>query len=962
MLKTTKQAQLAKEFRRYNLQILGLSEIRLADSGERRCSTGEYLLYSGRPQNEIRSCGVGFMLSKSAHDSLIDWHPVSERIIIARFKTTSKNMTFIQVYAPTEVGSVEDKEEFYGKLAYTLRNKVDKSDIVMLIGDLNAKVGDSNEGWETTMGKFGIGTMNDNGERFAEFCAEHKLMIGGTLFPHRNIHKVTWTSPDGRTQNQIDHITISKKWRTALLDVRNYRGADVFSDHHLLVGSLRVKFTKIRRPYVAAKKKFNLDKLKSEPTVREFKIKLRDKLENQQQHLDNAEHWKVITDALKQTAENTLGFRNFQRKEWISDATWDIIEERRMLKNKINNSTGQEQTSLRVMYKELDRKVSRSARADKRRYLDGIATEAQRAAESNNMRETYRLAKKLTNSNSKTDYLLRSSDGELLTTEEQQSERWSEYFEDLLNQPEQNVPVSPINSNTRTQTGFNSNPPSMNEVKAAAKQLKSGKAPGNDEIPSELLKVSMEVDSFASQLHSLINHVWQTEDVPTEWIDGLIIKLPKKGDLSKCNNWRGITLLNTVNKLITIIVHNRISKVMDKKLRNQQAGFRPGRSCIDHINTLRIIIEQSVEFNSPLYLLFIDFERAFDSLNRDVMWTILASYGIPQKLINIIKSLYRDTRCQVIHRGKPGRQFRIKSGVKQGCILSPLLFIIVLDWVMKKTNVVARGIQWNMTDRLEDIDFADDICELTHRFQDMEDKLETLILYAGQVGLKINVQKTKLMRINAETTRSLTIGNEEIGEVDSFCYLGSKITDDGGADADAQNRIGKARGSFEMLRNIWNSTQISRNLKLRIFKSNVLSVLLYGCETWKITESITSSIQVFVNKCLRRILMIRWPNVISNEELWRRTNMEKLDIQIKRRKWNWIGHTLRKPADDVARAALDWNPQGKRKIGRPKTTWRRSVIAEAETNGKSWNEIKILAKNRVRWRNFVDYLCSPAEF
>lgn len=369
-----------------------------------------------------------------------------------------------------------------------------------------------------------------------------------------------------------------------------------------------------------------------------------------------------------------------------------------------------------------------------------------------------------------------------------------------------------------------------------------------------------------------------------------------------------------------------------------------------------------MEFNSPLYLLFIDFERAFDSLNRNEMWTILASYGIPEKLLNIIKSLYRDTRCQVIHRGKPGRQFRVETGVKQGCILSPLLFIIVLDWVMRKANVKARGIQWNMTDRLEDIDFADDICALTHRFQDMDEKLKLLIKYAGQVGLKINVEKTKLLRINAETTRILKIGSEEIEEVDSFCYLGSKITGDGGADKDVQNRIRKARTAFEMLRNVWYSTQISKNLKLRIFKSNVLSVLLYGCETWKITENITSSIQVFVNKCLRRIRMITWPNVITNDDLWRWSNVEKLDIQIKRRKWNWIGHTLRKPAEDVARAALDWNPQGKRKVGRPKSTWRRSVIAEAETNGKTWNELKTMAPNRIRWRNFVDYLCSPAEY
>lgn len=149
--------------------------------------------------------------------------------------------------------------------------------------------------------------------------------------------------------------------------------------------------------------------------------------------------------------------------------------------------------------------MSRSARADKRRYLDGIATSAQRAAESNNMRETYRLAKKLTNGKFKTEHPIKSIDGRALTTEEQQSERWSEYFEDLLNQPEPNIPHSPIASSTNRPSGFNSNPPGMNEVKSAVRQLKNEKAPGADEIPSELLKESIDIDSFATQLHALIN-------------------------------------------------------------------------------------------------------------------------------------------------------------------------------------------------------------------------------------------------------------------------------------------------------------------------------------------------------------------------------------------------------------------------------------------------------------------------
>ena len=285
----------------------------------------------------------------------------------------------------------------------------------------------------------------------------------------------------------------------------------------------------------------------------------------------------------------------------------------------------------------------------------------------------------------------------------------------------------------------------------------------------------------------------------------------------------------------------------------------------------------------------------------------------------------------------------------------------VLDWVMRKVNTGGRGIQWTLTERLEDIDFVDDLALMAQRARDMEESLRRLVKYAGQVGLQINVSKTKVMHINTTTPCTLLINGEPIEETESFCYLGSVLTRDGGAYLDIQSRIQKARQAFRSLNNVWNSTQLTRNLKLRFFKTNVISVLLYGCETWKTTSTIANKIQVFLNKCLRRILRIFWPNVISNEELWRTTKCEQMKVLIKRRKWKWIGHTVRRPAGNIAKNALDWNPQGTRKRGRPKITWKRTVVDEARKAGKTWTEIKALATNRVRWRLFVDALCSSEE-
>ena len=161
-----------------------------------------------------------------------------------------------------------------------------------------------------------------------------------------------------------------------------------------------------------------------------------------------------------------------------------------------------------------------------------------------------------------------------------------------------------------------------------------------------------------------------------------------------------------------------------------------------------------------------------------------------------------------------------------------------------------------------------------------------------------------------------------------------------------------------MLKNVWASKQIRLKTKIRIFNSNVKSVLLYGCETWRTTKKMLLRIQTFFNNCLRRIFNIRWPDKIRNEDLWERAGQEPVAEQILRRKWSWIGHTLRKPVDSTTRQALTWNPQGKRKRGRPRNRWRRDTEAEMKEQGTNWTGTARLAQNRVRWRGVVDGLCS----
>ena len=857
-----------------------------------------------------------------------------------------------QVYAPTEEADMEKKDEFYNKLQEQLSN-VPNHDVLILMGDFNAKVGPDNGGSEKNMGKHGLGTRNENGDKFVELCVENDLIIGGTLFQHKTIHKETWTSPDGRTKNQIDHIAINQRWRTALQDVKAIRGADIDSDHHLVLCKLKLKLKKMKR--APRERLFNSQKLKDPATQQAFSIELSNRfhLLNDIPADDLDDYCNKVQETFLTTSEITLGYQESKRKPWISETTWELIEERRKLK--YSALAGGSNPYQSDPYRVKSREVKNSARNDKRRFIESKAQEAEDAEKRGDTRTLYKITRELTGSRTASCAVVKNREGKQLTTENEQLTRWAEHFKTTLNRPEPDTEAE-IQHTTR-ELEMNKRPITCTEIEEAIKETKGNRAPGEDKITSDMLRADPSLS--AKCLVELYNKVWTEEKVPEPWKKGIIIKLPKKGDLKECGNWRGINLLSVPGKIFCRIMLRRMKASLDKILREEQAGFRPGRSCTDQIFVLRTILEQTVEWNSSLYLNFVDFEKAFDSVHHSTLWRILESYGFPQKVINILKDMYADNQCSVKHNGQLSDWFRVKSGVRQGCVISPMLFLVVIDWIMKTaTSDKPRGIVWNAFDNLEDEDFADDIALVSHTHKSMQEKTNRVEEMAKLVGLKVNHAKTKIMRINAGTRADITVNGKRLDNVSEFTYLGSTLSEDSNIEKEVKTRIALASAAFQRMRPVWKSSTYSTQTKLRLYRSNVRSVLLYAAETWRTTKSIESKLRGFEGRCLRRILAIWWEQRITNEEIEAMTGINCIVEEVQRRRWKWLGHILRMDRNRHPRIALDWNPQGKRKRGRPKGTWRRTVDAERLEAGKTWNELKWLAQDRGEWRKFVGALCS----
>ncbi|KAH9596830.1 Craniofacial development protein 2 [Schistosoma haematobium] len=259
--------------------------------------------------------------------------------------------------------------------------KCPRRDLTILMRDLSAK-------------------RNQNGGRFANLCAFNKLVIGGTIFPHKRIHKATWISPDHTIENQIDHICINKKFQKTMEDVRSRRGADIASDHHLV---LKKNWTTGQ----TALQRFNTAFLRDTDKLSEFKIALNNRFQAFQDLLKEEEtamedNWKGIKETLTSTCQEVLGLKKYHHKEWISTETLDKIKERKNQKTAINiGRTRAEKVKAQVECIEANKQVKKSIRADKQKYVEELATTVEKAERERNIEKLCDTTKKLAGKYSK---------------------------------------------------------------------------------------------------------------------------------------------------------------------------------------------------------------------------------------------------------------------------------------------------------------------------------------------------------------------------------------------------------------------------------------------------------------------------------------------------------------------------------------------------------------------------------
>ena len=304
---------------------------------------------------------------------------------------------------------------------------------------------------------------------------------------------------------------------------------------------------------------------------------------------------------------------------------------------------------------------------------------------------------------------------------------------------------------------------------------------------------------------------------PEQWSRSNIAPIPKTGNLSNPANYRGISLSCIIAKMYNRLMLNRIRKVIDPLLRNNQNGFRTGRSTIGQILAVRRIIEEAKTNNLPAILTFIDFKKAFDSIHRGKMLQILKAYGVPPRLLKAIGSMYKDTFAKVLTPDGETAWFKLLAGVLQGDTLAPFLFIIVLDYALRKA-ISGREVELGLTIKPRshpaevetDLDFADDIALLSNEISQAQELLNSVLDQCKNTGLLVNSDKTKFIALNSHSGVKL-FTDKEIKRVEDFKYLGSFIMS---SEKDIKIRKAKAWTALNDMSEIWKS-DISHHVKVR---------------------------------------------------------------------------------------------------------------------------------------------------
>ena len=517
-------------------------------------------------------------------------------------------------------------------------------------------------------------------------------------------------------------------------------------------------------------------------------------------------------------------------------------------------------------------------------------------------------------------------------------------------------------------------PPSKDEIVKAIRRQNNGKACGKSNIPAEFYKACARVPALLDLMQNIITRAWNEEKIPKEWIEGKIKMLPKDGNLLDPGRWRSITLLDAMAKIMSTILTNRANEILAVVGLDMQNGFTPGRGTTDGSFCVRSLLRKRKEHGLETYGYFLDLVKAFDTVPRKSLLRVLKKFGMPPNMVRMIKNMY--TNCTItVEVGKDEYDINATAGVKQGDNLAPVLFVIYIQAVLEtleakfpqrkkllfstKFDHIIHGRQQPVTvggknpvrkgytvfDVTESL-YADDAYFGFQSRADLEEGAPIIDRHFTAFGLQVHRGKIlpngKRKKSKTECMYNPAQGAYEDGDTSdvivdggfytftkTFKYLGSIITYDLTSDADIAYRIRNATGAFAKVKKTLTSRKIKLEERSAIYVVIVVSILLFGSESWSLRKDLLHKLEVFHNNCVRQMCHVsrfkQWKKKIRTTTLNKMVGLTNIEQMQASRQLRWAGHVARMKNTRAPKKLLTSFVRTKRPVGAPKMTFGRSL-------------------------------------
>ena len=1003
---------LTKELRRFGVAVAGIQETKWFGK-DVWTSEDCVFLHSGRPlpaegDPARRNEGVGIWLNKEMSDAWRRggerWNPVSSRIMSARLMLGARGdklrsgkrnsdlyLSVLSVYAPTNKATFSVKNKFLNDLQNVI-DGVNKNDILVVLGDFNARVGSSendvsgdcferedHQQWGSVLGQYGCGQCNQAGENLLLFCARNQLSIMNTWFRKKLSTRGTWTHPATRQRHLIDYVIMRAGQRVFCRDVGTVRGASFWTDHTMVRSTLVLDCSRPRRTVVSGPKRFATYKLGCIVTFRKYRAQVQQNLvdsETVQEFGSIEDNWSAIKEAVASAADAALGSGRRHQPDWFIDSQSDLEPVIRAKDICHHRLVSEDTTDNRQAFRKAQRVVAKAVKQAKDKWVVSVANEAEDAKKDGRVR--WKCIRKLQSAHvgrkPVASSVILDEQGNLIESSDGLCARWGRHFESILNVPSQfNADVIRDMPNHEVWDILDLEP-AFEELTSAIRRMKRGTAGGQSGILPEL--ISSGGEPLHRRIHALLLKIWSASDVPSDWRDAQIVPIPKKGDLRSCDNWRGISLLDVVGKIFARIIQDRLEPLAEEVLPESQCGFRRGRGCVDMVFSARQLIEKAIEHESELFVLFVDLRKAYDSVPRSALWMVLEKFGVPPRMVRIIKSLHNGMLASVRVRGGVSESFVVSNGLRQGCALAPMLFNLYFAAVVRHwqsvSSVPGFPLRYRIGRRLvgdrtaksrldtaavTESQYADDAAMYTTSRSFLETMAEEFSNCVSAWGLTINIQKTKAMAVGVNSSRDGIVVPDRgtIETVRSFPYLGSIIADDGMLDRELTSRLAKAARVFGTLADaIFHNSGLSCATRRYVYKVTVLTVLFYGAETWTVKATHKRRLESFHRQCIRSILGIsrtqQWEERLTTKELAERFGMPwSMDICLSQHRLRWLGHLARMDDSRLPKRILFAEGVETRPRHGPKKRWRDSAVMDLRSQEIADSEWYALAQERDGW-------------